>query len=239
MVTAPIKASTPTGATARRRLERLLWVLTWVLVFIGIVIVARRTIQIFHPSPPSAAFPEAATLDAGFARNPVLTLVHIFPGLLFVLLAPIQLMRSVRNRHLTLHRWMGRAVVAAGMVIGVTALVMSSRMAIGGMNETVATMLFGMLFLLCLIKGFVSIRRRDVTAHREWMIRAFAIGMAVATIRPIVGIFFATRMLTHLTPQQFFGTAFWLGFTVQLIVAEVWINYTRTTSRRNNSSTAS
>jgi len=59
------------------------------------------------------------------------------------------------------------------------------------------------------------------------MIRAFAIGLAVATIRPIVGAFFATRMLTHLTPHDFFGTAFWLGFTMHLIAAEIWINYTR------------
>jgi hypothetical protein len=59
------------------------------------------------------------------------------------------------------------------------------------------------------------------------MIRAFAIGSAVAAIRPIMGIFFATRKLTHLTPHDFFGTAFWLGFTIQLMVAEIWINYTR------------
>ncbi len=59
------------------------------------------------------------------------------------------------------------------------------------------------------------------------MIRAFTIGLAVATIRPILGLFFATRSLTHLTPHDFFGTAFWLGFTMHLIAAEIWINYTR------------
>jgi len=225
--------------TTRRGWERLLWVLTFVLVFIGVVIVAHRTVQIVHPSPAPAGFPEAATLDRGFARHPVLTMVHITPGLLFVLLAPIQLMRSVRNRRPKMHRWVGRVVVGAGMIIGVTALVMSPQMAIGGVNETVATELFGTLFLVFLVKGFLAIRRRDVAAHREWMIRAFATGMAVATIRPIMGIFFATRLLTHLTPQQFFGTAFWLGFTVQLLVAEVWINYTRPAWRRNSSSTAS
>ncbi len=59
------------------------------------------------------------------------------------------------------------------------------------------------------------------------MLRAFAIGLAVATIRPIIGIFFATSRFTHLTPQEFFGTAFWIGFTLQLIAAESWIYYTR------------
>jgi hypothetical protein len=46
---------------------------------------------------------------------------------------------------------------------------------------------------------FLHIRRGRVALHREWMIRAFAIGLAVAAIRPIVGVFFATRVLTHLT----------------------------------------
>jgi hypothetical protein len=31
-----------------------------------------------------------------------------------------------------------------------------------------------------------------------------------------------------LTPHDFFGTAFWLGFTIQLMAAEVWINPART-----------
>jgi hypothetical protein len=73
----------------------------------------------------------------------------------------------------------------------------------------------------------LSIRQGKVAQHREWMIRAFAIGLAVATARPINGAFFATRSITHLTPHDFFGTAFWLAFTVHLIAAEVWINYAR------------
>src|SRR6266576_3686779 len=28
-------------------------------------------------------------------------------------------------------------------------------------------------------------------------------------------------------PKEFFGTAFWVGFTLQTIAAEIWINYTR------------
>ena len=38
--------------------------------------------------------------------------------------------------------------------------------------------------------------------HREWMIRAFAVGLAVATIRPIIGIFFATSRVSGLTPRE-------------------------------------
>jgi len=31
----------------------------------------------------------------------------------------------------------------------------------------------------------------------------------------------------RVTPHDFFGTAFWLGFTMHLIAAESWIDYTR------------
>ncbi|MGH9695917.1 MAG: DUF2306 domain-containing protein, partial [Bryobacteraceae bacterium] len=184
-------------------------------------------LALLAPSPAPANFPKAAAMDAGFARHPLLTMLHITPGLLFVVLAPLQFVRRLRNRKPKLHRWIGRVVLVCGMIIGGTALVMSPQMAIGGANETAATMLFAIVFLFSLTKASLHIRRGRVALHREWMIRAFAIGFAVATIRPIVGVFFATRVFTHLTPHDVFGTAFGLGFTIQLMVAEIWINYTR------------
>jgi hypothetical protein len=68
---------------------------------------------------------------------------------------------------------------------------------------------------------------QGVLAYSTPAIRAFAVGLAVATIRPIIGIFFATSRLSGLTPQQFFGTAFWIGFVLQLIAAESWIHATQ------------
>ncbi len=216
-------------AKPKPAIVRILWILTLFLVLIGVAIVIRRALVLMAPSPPQPRFPEAAQVDASFARHPVLTMIHIAPGFLFMVLGPLQFIRRLRSRKPGLHRWIGRVVLGSGMVIGGTALVMSPQMAIGGANETAATMLFAIIFLFCLVKGFLSIRHRNIALHREWMIRAFAIGLAVATIRPIVGAFFATRMITHLGPHDFFGTAFWLGFTTQLIAAEVWINYTRPT----------
>ena len=108
-----------------------------------------------------------------------------------------------------------------------SALVMSFEMpAITGVNQAAATTLFGAFFLVALGKAVWHIRRKEVALHREWMIRAFAVVLAVATIRPIIGIFFATRGISGLSPREFFGTAFWIGFTVQLMAAEAWIRST-------------
>jgi hypothetical protein len=42
-----------------------------------------------------------------------------------------------------------------------------------------------------------------------------------------MGIFFATSRLTRLTPQQFFGIAFWIGFSINWLVVEFWLRTTR------------
>ena len=118
--------------------------------------------------------------------------------------------------------------MVCALIIGISALVMSFTMqSIGGVNQAAATILFGTFFLLALGKAFWHIRRREVALHREWMIRAFGVGLAVAIIRPIIGIFFATSRFSGLTPYQFFGTAFWIGFVLQLMAAEAWIHATK------------
>jgi uncharacterized membrane protein len=76
-----------------------------------------------------------------------------------------------------LHRWIGRLVLSLALVIGGSAFLMSFQMAIGGVNEMAATVLFDLLFLFCLAKGYAAARRLDSGAHREWMIRMFGIGL--------------------------------------------------------------
>jgi len=202
-------------------------VCTLVLVLISAAIVTRRTLSLFGVISTSSALSGSGPLDGAFAQHALLTMLHMLPGLVFVVLGPLQFVTTVRTRRPGVHRLIGYVVLTSGLITGTTALVMTTQMAIGGATERAATALFGILFLFALTRAFACIRRRRVALHREWMIRAFSLGLAVATIRPIVGAFFATQRLTHLTPPEFFGIAFWIGFTIHLIAAEAWINHTR------------
>jgi uncharacterized membrane protein len=205
--------------------RRLLWFAVIFLVLIGVAAATRRSLVLIWPQRfgGSSSNP-AAALDAGFARHVALTFIHILPGALFLALAPFQFVPNVRQKHLQFHRWMGRVLVISGLIIGSSALIMSYKMNIGGPNETAATTLFAIVFLICLLKACRHIRHKEVARHREWMIRAYGVGLGVATTRPIVGMFFAFRKLT---PHEFFGIAFWLGFTITFLAAEAWIDHTR------------
>jgi len=205
--------------------SRFVWFAVIVLVVIGVAAVTRRTLVLFWPQYfGGSRLNPAAALDTGFARHMLLTLIHILPGGLFLALTPLQFSRTFRQKHLQLHRWSGRVLVVCGLIIGTSALIMSYKMNIGGPNETAATTLYAIVFLICLTKAYLFIRRKQVARHREWMIRAYGVGLGVATTRPIVGTFFAFR---RLTPHEFFGIAFWLGFTITFLAAEAWVDYTR------------
>lgn len=226
------RAKVDTRSATSARLVRVLWLFTLVLALISVAMVMRRTLSLFGVISTSSALSGSAPLDAAFTRHAPLTMLHIFPGLVFVVLGPLQFVKTLQTRRPGVHRRIGYIVLTSGLVTGVTALAMTTQTAIGGATERAATALFGVLFLVALARAFACIRRRHVALHREWMIRAFSLGLAVATIRPIVGAFFATQRLTRLTPPEFFGIAFWLGFTIHLIAAEAWINHTRVLALR-------
>ncbi|HKV25318.1 MAG TPA: DUF2306 domain-containing protein [Candidatus Acidoferrum sp.] len=220
--------------SANRGLVRLLWAAVIFLALIGVGVATRRAIVLYHPqaAPRNARFAPAAALDEHFASERGLILAHVIPGILFMILGPLQFVKKLRAKYPRLHRWSGRIFLCASGIIGVTGLTMAWGKTIGGMDETAAITLFGVFFLFALAKAFWHAIHREFARHREWMIRGYAIGLAVATIRPIIGAFFAVSVARgHVPdPHEFFGTAFWIGFTLQMMAAEAWINYTRPTA---------
>lgn len=212
------------SARPSRRLQRLMWTGMIFLCLIAAAAVLRRMAALASPSQNGP--PQLANLDALFASKPIFTLLHIVPALAFIVLVPFQLWRSFRNRHVRAHRWMGRIAVVLGLIIGASALLLLVQ-PVGGAAEVSAILVFDTVFLLSLTKAFLHIRRGEVRQHREWMIRAMSVALGVATVRPIMGIFFATSRATGLTPHDFFGIAFWIGFTLTYIAGELWIRYTR------------
>ena len=58
---------------------------------------------------------------------------------------------------------------------------------------------------------------------------AYAVPVLLAGVVSMtaVAVFFATARLTKLTPHEFFGIAFWIGFSLTYLVGECWIRYTR------------
>jgi len=185
----------------------------WVCIVISVAVVLRRTVALAHP--PQSAPPQLAALDAAFASHSALTLAHIIPALAFVVLAPFVYLRRFAGA-----AWPERFLFPLGLVVGVTAYAMSNY-SVGGWVERSAVLLFNTLFLFSLFRAWRL--RSEPALKLRWMTRAIAVLLGIATTRPVMGIFFATRALTHLKPEQFFGIAFWIGFSTNTLIVELWL----------------
>lgn len=181
---------------------------------IAVAVVVRRVVALVHPS---SSVPELAALDKAFASHSVLTLSHILPALAFVVVSPFFVFSNLAKT-----RWPEYVLFPLGGIVGLTAYAMSTY-SVGGWLERSAVLFFNTLFLFSLVRAYWYLRKGERLLERTWMLRAIAVLLGIATTRPVMGIFFATSHLTHLEPQQFFGVAFWIGFTLNVAAFELWL----------------
>jgi hypothetical protein len=191
----------------------------WACVVIAVAAVIRRVLAIAYP--PHSSAPQMAALDEWFASHAALTLAHILPALLFVLVAPFFVFRKSEE-----NGWPDYVLLLLGVVVGITAYAMSVY-SVGGWVERSAVLLFNTLFLYSLIRAYLYLQRGDLSLKSRWLLRAIAILLGIAVTRPVMGIFFATSPLTHLRPNHFFGIAFWIGFSTSTAVGEFWLRRIR------------
>lgn len=208
------RASTQARATEGGVYPGWLKVGFWICVVIAVAVVLRRVSVLAYPT--SGGSSPTAALDAVFASHAALTLAHILPALAFVLLSPFVLLRRSGEA------WAERLFFPLGAWVGLTAYALSTH-PVGGWVERSAVLLFNSLFLFSLVRGFIAMRRGEATEQMRWMLRSVGILLGIATTRPVMGIFFATSRLTHLVPEQFFGVAFWIGFSINTIAVELWL----------------
>ena len=188
----------------------------WICIVIAVAAVVRGMVALVRATGEGAP-PQLSNLDAWFRAHAILTWVHISVALTFVVLLPVVFRQRAGGSGVV-----QRAFFILGAITGVTAYGMS-RYAVGGWVERSAVLVFDTLFLASLARAYVMRREGDAAGQRLWMIRAVAVLLGIATTRPVMGAFFATQGISHLTPDKFFGIAFWIGFSINAIVIELWL----------------
>ena len=117
---------------------------------------------------------------AGWVRVAFYT--HIVFAGLALLLSPVQLSSRVRARVPRLHRVTGRVVLVAIALAG-TAGFLLSWVNVAGPVGTAGFGTLAVLWVSFAALGLRAILRGDVTTHRRWMLRTFAMTYAAVTLR--------------------------------------------------------
>ena len=170
---------------------------------------------------------EIQRVEGRFDSHRSLIVLHALSGIVFLVLAPLQLSPSFRSRHITIHRRIGAMLILVGVLAACSGLYFGVLIPAAGLGEAIVIVLVGSLFLVSLAKAIVSIRTGRVERHREWMMRAFAVALGISTVRivAVIADFILTPSGMKLT--ELFVLSLWLGWGITLALAETWIVRTR------------
>jgi uncharacterized membrane protein len=166
--------------------------------------------------------------NQGFIDYPNITNFLVIPGAICLALAPFQFSETLRKRSLNTQRFAGRVLSAIGLVVGATALFLGLIVPYSGVSEQLVIGFFGVLFLFSIVRGFLYIRSKEIALHREWMMRAFAIGLSIATMRLIfIPALIIVGNPTRQEAEMLSIIAFTIAFVLHCSIAEIWIRTTR------------
>jgi uncharacterized membrane protein len=118
--------------------------------------------------------------------------VHMIAGAAITALAPLQLLPVIRRRAPVLHRWFGRAIVAAALATGVAGLVwIAAEGTIGGAWMSVWFALYGVAMIVAAAQAVRFARAGAMGRHRDWALRLFVLAMGSWAYRIHYGLWWA------------------------------------------------
>src|SRR6202453_236878 len=200
--------------TSGSSFKAILWIslgLTTLFVFITSEVLLVTDYPMYH------AYRLQVIADRG------LLIPHTLAGIFALLIGPINFSSRIRQRHLTLHRVLGRIYVVSVFVGSFTGIALAwGRPGLPGTSMQAAA------WMGCTTAAFITARNRQIVQHRQWMARSYAVTFT----------FVSTRVLT-LVP------AYWshlgdtlaavgvIAFTLaSLLVVDLALNWRELTTRR-------
>jgi uncharacterized membrane protein len=155
------------------------WRVPLTLVALSLIPVISGSLRLIEAAGGPQLMPVNPRIDA----SPAPLVVHVLAATVYAVLGAFQFPARLRRRHPSWHRRSGRILVGAGLAVAGSGLWMTLFYsgAPGGVLLWAIRLLVGSTMAAAIVLGFTAIRRRNIAAHRAWMIRAYALGLGAGT----------------------------------------------------------
>jgi uncharacterized membrane protein len=192
------------------------WRVPLALLVLSLIPVISGSLRLIEAAGGPQLMPVNPRIDA----SPAPLVVHVLAAAIYAVLGAFQFPARLRRRHPAWHRRSGRILVGAGLAVAGSGLWMTLFYsgAPGGVLLWTIRLVVGSTMAAAIVLGFTAIRRRDIAAHRAWMIRAYALGLGAGTQAFTEGIGEALFGTGDLSKAISMGSA----WVINALVAE-WI----------------
>src|SRR6202041_2916950 len=157
------------SSSAGSRFKMILWVslgLTTLFVFITSEVLLVTDYPMYH------AYRLQVIVDRG------LLIPHTLCGTFALLAGPLQFSSRFRQRHLKLHRVLGRMFFVSVIIGAFTGITLAT-----GRPGLPGTSMQGAAWIVCTTAAVIAARNRQIVVHRQWMARSYAVTFTFVSSR--------------------------------------------------------
>jgi uncharacterized membrane protein len=157
-------------------------------------------------------------------RDRHLLIPHTVAGTLALLIGPINFSSRIRQRYLQLHRVLGRIYVVSVFVGSFTGIALAA-----GRPGLPGTSMQAAAWMVCTTAALITARNRQITQHRQWMARSYAVTFTFVSSR-ILNLW--PRYWSHL--GDVLSAVGVIAFTLaSLLIVDLGLNWHELTTRRD------
>ena len=213
MTTAALPATTAT----RYRYKTVLWIglgLTALFVFITSEGFLVADYPMYH----------AYRLQVISDRH--LLIPHTLAGIFALLIGPISFSSRIRQNHLQLHRALGLVYVVSVFVGSASGVALAI-----GRPGLPGTAMQAAAWIVCTTAALITARNRQITQHRQWMVRSYAVTFTFISCR-VLNLW--PRYWSHLGDT--YAALGVIAFTLaSLLIVDLGLNWYELTTRDDGS----
>jgi uncharacterized membrane protein len=204
----------PRTSATRSRFKTVLWIflgLTVLFVFITSEVLLVTDYPMYH----------AYRLQVIADRH--LLIPHTLAGILALVIGPINFSSRIRQRHLKLHRVLGRTYAVSVLIGAFTDIALAA-----GRPGLPGTSMQAAAWIVCTAAAVITARNHQISQHRQWMARSYAVTFTFVSSR-ILNL--SPRYWSHLGDS--FAAVGVIAFTLaSLLLVDLGLNWHEITTRR-------
>jgi uncharacterized membrane protein len=152
-----------------------------------------------------------------------LLIPHTLAGIFALLIGPINFSSRIRQRHLKIHRVLGRIYILSVFIGAATGVALAS-----GRPGFPGTSMQAAAWVVCTVAALITARNRQIIQHRQWMARSYAVTFTFVSSR-VLNLW--PRYWSHLGDSL--AAVGVIAFTLaSLLIVELGLNWRELTTRR-------
>ncbi len=152
--------------------------------------------------------------------------VHVITSSLVLLAGFTQFSQSIRKKFSLVHRYAGWIYIVSTLGFALPSGLILAVYANGGFSTQLCFILLGLLWGISTLIALYFAIKKQWFRHRDWMIRSFALALSALSLRTWKLVLYELQpYIDWLTPIHIYQLEAWLGWTINLLIAEVIIYY--------------